>query len=59
VGDGSRGNEFAWPGFDLRPIGGDKRRYDYGFLPPKLFRQIVTRLQVLWAADRGRTISRD
>ena len=53
------GNEFAWPGFDLRPIAGGKRRYDYGFLPPRLFRQIVMRLQELWAADPARTISRD
>jgi monoterpene epsilon-lactone hydrolase len=30
----SEGNEFDWPGYDLRKIGtGD--RYDYGFLPPR------------------------
>jgi hypothetical protein len=36
----SEGNEFVWPGYDLR-----KRpradRYDYGFLPPRFFDQIV------------------
>lgn len=29
-------NVFRWPGFDLRPIRGTGR-YDYGFLPPRLF----------------------
>ena len=37
-------NEFAWPGFDLRPIPGKPGRYDYGFLPPGLFRSIVGRI---------------
>lgn len=35
----SEGNEFVWPGYDLR-----KRprtdRYDFGFLPPRLFEQV-------------------
>ncbi|MBY6241227.1 growth inhibitor PemK [Methylosinus sp. Sm6] len=35
----SEGNEFLWPGYDLR-----KRprtdRYDYGFLPPRLFDRV-------------------
>jgi hypothetical protein len=36
----SEGNEFVWPGYDLRKIGrGD--RYDYGFLPPRLFKQVL------------------
>jgi hypothetical protein len=33
-------NAFAWPGFDLRPIPGRRGRYDYGMLPPDLFRQL-------------------
>jgi hypothetical protein len=34
------GNEFIWPGYDLRknPRTG---RYDYGFLPPRFFRQVL------------------
>jgi hypothetical protein len=36
-------NEFAWPGYDLRPVPGKPGRYDYGFLPPSFYRQIVTR----------------
>lgn len=37
----NEGNDFLWPGYDLR-----KRphtdRYDYGFLPPRLFDQVRT-----------------
>jgi hypothetical protein len=36
----SEGNEFDWPGYDLRKIGGGDR-YDYGFLPPRFFNQVV------------------
>jgi hypothetical protein len=31
-------NVFTWPGFDLRPIPGEKDRYEYGFLPPSYSR---------------------
>ena len=31
----AEGNEFDWPGYDLRKIGRSDR-YDYGFLPPSL-----------------------
>jgi len=37
-------NEFLWPGYDLRPLPGTARKYDYGFLPPALFKQIVTKI---------------
>jgi hypothetical protein len=37
-------NEFAWPGFDLRPLPGTPGRYEYGFLPPALYRKIVERI---------------
>jgi hypothetical protein len=33
------GNEFVWPGYDLRKISRTDR-YDFGFLPPRLFDQI-------------------
>ena len=32
-------NRFRWPGVDLRPVPG-KGSYDYGVLPPGLFRQV-------------------
>jgi len=37
-------NEFAWPGFDLRPVPGKPGRFEYGFLPPVLYRKIVERI---------------
>lgn len=35
----SEGNEFLWPGYDLRKLP-RKDRYDYGFLPPRLFDEV-------------------
>jgi hypothetical protein len=32
-------NRFRWPGHDLRPVPGSDT-YDYGVLPPGLFRQV-------------------
>ncbi|OQW68866.1 MAG: growth inhibitor PemK [Proteobacteria bacterium ST_bin11] len=37
-------NEFAWPGYDLRTITGKPGSYDYGFLPPAFFKQIVSKI---------------
>lgn len=36
-------NEFIWPGFDLYPVPGKSGCYDYGFLPPLFFKQIICR----------------
>jgi len=35
----AEGNEFVWPGYDLRKIAGTDR-FDFGFLPPRLFDEI-------------------
>jgi hypothetical protein len=35
----SEGNDFQWPGYDLRKIPRTDR-YDYGFLPPRFFNQV-------------------
>jgi hypothetical protein len=32
----AEGNEFVWPGFDLRKVP-NKDTYDYGYLPPRFF----------------------
>src|SRR5665213_679176 len=32
----AEGNEFLWPGYDLRKVA-RKDRYDYGYLPPSFF----------------------
>jgi hypothetical protein len=37
-------NEFAWPGFDLRPVPGMPGCFEYGLLPPALYRKIVERI---------------
>jgi len=37
----SEGNEFVWPGYDLRRVPGSQR-FDYGYLPPRFFQTIVT-----------------
>jgi hypothetical protein len=37
----NEGNEFAWPGYDLRKVPSDSARYDYGFLPPRFFNQLL------------------
>ncbi len=53
----SEGNEFLWPGYDLRQRP-DSDRYDYGFLPPRLFDE--RKAFVAWHRRRkGRVTSRD
>ncbi|HYA07020.1 MAG TPA: type II toxin-antitoxin system PemK/MazF family toxin [Xanthobacteraceae bacterium] len=37
----SEGNEFVWPGYDLRKVPGNPARYDYGFLPPRFFNAVL------------------
>lgn len=36
----AEGNDFLWPGYDLRRRPGTDR-YDYGFLPPRFFGRVV------------------
>jgi hypothetical protein len=52
-------NQFAWPGFDLRPIPPSQDRFDYGFLPPRLFNALLAKLHGVWSAGLGKTTSRD
>jgi hypothetical protein len=54
----SEGNEFVWPGYDLRKISSSDR-YDYGFLPPRFFEQIIKAFDACHRAGRKRTASRD
>jgi hypothetical protein len=52
------GNEFLWPGYDLR-----KRphsdRYDYGFLPPRFFNQILEAFDSWYRSGRRRLTPRE
>ena len=44
----SEGNEFTWPGPDLRPQpGADLSSVAYGFLPPRLFAEMLKRFVAL------------
>jgi hypothetical protein len=52
-------NEFVWPGFDLRPLPHLRDGVAYGFLPPRLFTQLLTKLTEVWHAGQGKTVSRD
>lgn len=52
-------NRFIWPGYDLRMAASANDRYDYGYLPPRLFAAIVTRFEEVWAATKGHAVPRD
>ena len=54
----TEGNEFQWPGYDLRKLsrGG---RYDYGFLPPRLFDKVLAAFVSWGRLPRGKTTKRD
>ena len=51
-------NDFIWPGPDLRPLFGDPDRFDYGLLPPGLFRQIRDRMTAWGMARQLRSVPR-
>jgi hypothetical protein len=52
-------NVFTWPGYDLRPIKNHPERVDYGFLPPKLFEQLIQKIEQLLNAGKITQTSRD
>ena len=52
-------NTFTWPGYDLRLIPGSKQNYAYGYLPPKLFELIKSKLFALAKSRRNPAIPRD
>lgn len=49
-------NQFAWPGFDLRP--GRNGHIDYGFLPPRFFARVVTGIRDVWRKSKGKSVRR-
>jgi hypothetical protein len=51
-------NDFVWRGPDLRPVSHDASRFDYGLLPPGLFRQIRDRMTAWGASRQLRTVPR-
>jgi hypothetical protein len=51
-------NEFIWPGYHIYPIDNSMPvRFDFGFLPPKLFDEI--RDKILALKDKQKKINRD
>jgi hypothetical protein len=52
-------NVFTWPGYDLRPVPGQKDRYHYGLLPPKLFESVVRKFSELRRQGQAARTSRD
>jgi hypothetical protein len=54
----AEGNEFLWPGYDLRKTPGADR-YDYGFLPPRFFGQILMAFDRLRRGGHARLTSRE
>jgi hypothetical protein len=52
-------NEFGWPGFYLHPIRRGSQDFAYGYLPPKLFRRIVTLIRENWRSSGGKIVPRD
>ncbi len=51
-------NEFTWPGFDIRPLPHRPGRIDYGFLPPRLFADMVTKARFIWRSGKGKPTPR-
>lgn len=53
----AEGNEFVWPGYDLRQR--PDRSFTFGFLPPRLFKQVQEAFVASHRAAKARTTSRD
>ncbi len=49
----SEGDQFVWPGYDLRKAPGADR-YDYGYLPPRFFKEI---LAAFWAWHKAHKVT--
>jgi hypothetical protein len=54
----AEGNEFLWPGYDLRRLP-HSDRYDYGFLPPRFFDQILDAFADCYQTRQHRITSRE
>ena len=54
----AEGNEFLWPGYDLRKLP-HSDRYDYGFLPPRFFNQVLEAFVACHQAGKRRVASRE
>lgn len=53
----TEGNEFLWPGYDLRKMP-QSDHYDYGFLPPRFFNQVLEAFVAHYRAGPRQLINR-
>jgi hypothetical protein len=53
----AEGNEFVWPGYDLRKAP-KTDRYEFGFLPPRLFNQVRDAFVAFHKGGQAKTTSR-
>ena len=53
----AEGNEFLWPGYDLRKLP-HSDRYDYGFLPPRFFNYVLEAFDAYHQAGKRRLTPR-
>ena len=53
----SEGDQFVWPGYDLRKARGGEH-YDYGFLPPRFFASVLDAFRVWHKAHKVTLTSR-
>ncbi len=53
----AEGNEFVWPGYDLRKVP-KTDRYEFGFLPPRLFDRVRDAFVAFHKAGQAKTTSR-
>jgi hypothetical protein len=51
-------NDFVWPGPDIRPLPDETARFEYGFLPPGLYRRIRDRVTALGASGQLQSVPR-
>jgi hypothetical protein len=54
----AEGNEFLWPGYDLRKLP-HSDRYDYGFLPPRFFNHVLESFVACHQAGKRRFTPRE
>jgi hypothetical protein len=53
----NEGNKFVWPGFDLRKVPATDR-FDYGFLPPRFFNEVMVGFRAWRLKRKGQLTAR-
>lgn len=53
----SEGDKFVWPGYDLRKVPGSDD-YEFGFLPPRFFAQVVEAFRAWHKAHQVKMVPR-